>query len=366
VALLPEPDARAAWRALAPDLDGLREDPAARRLWPALAAAVSRHGIDAAAAAPWLAAARRAAAERNRTLFAAGGRLLGALREAGIDTLVLKGGALALTRYEAPDLRPMADLDVLVPTARARAALDALGAAGWAPRVPVSDAFIRMQHAANLRTRGGEAKCDLHWHAYWECCHPGADDPLWAASRPLDFEGVATRVLGPADQLLHVCVNGSRRARRPTITWVADAVLVLRAGDVDWPRLVAEARERRVVLRARAMLGYLRARLDAPVPGPVLEELLALPVSRLERVEHRAGNRRAGVLGALPVYWCNYRRFRERAGPGAAPGFARYLQQVWRLASLREVARAALDRAGRRIRAAAGRPTEGPSGLRRQ
>jgi hypothetical protein len=337
-----------------------------RRLLPLLGAALARHGVDDPVLGR-LDEARRTVADRNRALFAAGRRLLVTLGAAGIDTLVLKGGALALTRYADPSLRPMADVDVLVPTGRVEDTLRVLAGEGWAPRVPISPGFIRMQHAANLRTTADGEKCDLHWHAYWECCHADADDDLWAASVPLEFEGVATRMLAPADQLLHVCVNGSRRAARPGITWVADALLVLQAGDVDWSRLLAQARRRRFVLRVRVMLEYLRRAFDAPVPADALDELRAAPVSPLERLEQWAGNRPAGLLGALPVYWCNYRRFRERATTGSPFGFVRYMQEIWRMPSLTHVAWGAAQRTRQRMKGAAGgAAADPPSQLGRQ
>src|SRR5262249_43059592 len=157
--------------------------------------------------------------------------------------------------------------DVLVPTARARAAIDLLARHGWTPRIAITPGFIRTQHAADLIAEGGAAKCDLHWHAYWECCQPDADADLWAASAALVFEGIPTRALAPADQLLHVCVNGSRRARRQNLLWIPDAVRLLEAGSIDWRRLIAQAARRRFALRARTMLGYLSRTFGARVPG---------------------------------------------------------------------------------------------------
>ena len=232
---------------------------------------------------------------------------------------MLKGGALAASAYGDPGLRPMSDLDVLVPTARARAAIDALERQGWAPRIAITPGFIRTQHAADMVAEGGTVKCDLHWHAYWECCGPEADADLWAAGARLDFEGVPTRALAPADQLLHVCVNGSRRARRPICSGFPTALRLVEAGGIDWPRLLAQAAARRFSLRTRTMLGYLRRPFDARVPDEALVGLGAIRVSRLERLEFRVGNRPQGLLGELPNYWCNYRRLNGGTGDPAAP-----------------------------------------------
>lgn len=55
----------------------------------------------------------------------------GALRAAGVPALWLKGAALAHTVYPTPELRPMGDLDVLVPHADRERALAAVRAIGY-------------------------------------------------------------------------------------------------------------------------------------------------------------------------------------------------------------------------------------------
>src|SRR3984885_14288994 len=52
------------------------------------------------------------------------------LTEAGLEPLVFKGPAVA-ARYPEPGLRPMDDIDLLLPTTDHRRALAALDAAGW-------------------------------------------------------------------------------------------------------------------------------------------------------------------------------------------------------------------------------------------
>ena len=57
---------------------------------------------------------------RERTSVLA--EILGAFQRASIDTIVLKGAAVAWTIYPSPALRPMNDVDLLVPPAAARPA----------------------------------------------------------------------------------------------------------------------------------------------------------------------------------------------------------------------------------------------------
>jgi hypothetical protein len=349
-ALLCGTEAIDAWRAVRPQFAAVAGGRASRRLLPLLGANLRRLGLDDPLAVHWE-AIHRETATKNRARFEAGRRFLAALAGAGIPTLVLKGAALVGEGYRDLGLRPMSDVDIAVPTAHVHPALQVLTRAGWSSSRPVTPGFIRMQHAAALREAGTSTSCDLHWHVYWECCGPHADDDLWAQSRSLDFEGVRTRALGPADQLLHLCMHASRRANRPQLLWIPDALMVLRAGGVEWSRLVAQAEGRRFVLRAGAMLTYLERRFAAPIPERVFRQLQALPVSRLERLEFWVGHRRQGILGELPSYWCNYRRLRDDGGVGGPLGFARYLQQMWGLPSLREVPGAAVRRVRTRVRA---------------
>jgi hypothetical protein len=242
----------------------------------------------------------------------------------------------------------MDDLDLAVPAPRATQAAEVLRRAGWAARYTITPSFLRIKHAGVFEGGGGRA-CDLHWHVFEECCRPGDDDDLWQAAKEIDFSGRRTRVLSPADQLLHVCAHGAKWADLPGIRWIADAMLVLAAGSIDWPRVVDQARRRRYVIRMRGTLGFLRARMSAPVPNSVLDALAATPVSRLERFETRILRREHRLLGQFPLYWCHHRRAHDGGALSAALMFPEYLQHAWGFSTLRAIPAGALARAARRI-----------------
>jgi hypothetical protein len=247
----------------------------------------------------------------------------------------------------------MTDFDVAVPTTAAAAAITVLERHGWTRAYPVDASFLRVKHAALLRDAGGRG-CDLHWHVFEECCQPDADDDLWRAAVDLRFEGRRTRALSPTDQLLHVCVHGLKWTPEGGVRWIADAMLILRAAVIDWPRLVEQAVRRRYVLRMRDALAYLQAQLGAPVPDAALSALAARPVDALERLEGRVLRREHRLLGQLPLYWCHHRRA-ATAGPlAAAVTFPQYLQHAWGLGSMRQVPAGLLARGWRRVRRRSG------------
>jgi hypothetical protein len=104
----------------------------------------------------------------------------------------------------------------------------------------------------------------------------------------------------------------------------------------------------------REALGFLRARLAAPVPDSILSALAQTPVGALERFEHSILRREHRLLGQLPLYWCHHRRAHDGGAPSAALAFPAFLRHAWELGTLGQVPAGVLVRARRRIRGALG------------
>jgi hypothetical protein len=279
----------------------------------------------------------------NQRAFHQMAAVLRSFHEAGIKTLVLKGGALVLLHYKDHGLRPMADFDVLVPTRDALRAIDSIKALGWTTesKLPLPEALTSVLHGVGFKKADASRHLDLHWHVLDECCQPEADDDFWREAVAVQLHGVETLALNPADQLLHLCVHGTKWDPAPPVRWVADAMMVLRSAEseIDWTRLVAQTEKRRLGLWMRDAMSYLREALDAPVPAFVLESLRAMPASKRERMEYRYKSQsfRQRPLGYLPILWFNFARLTGGAdSPPSLPGFVKYLQGYWGARSLWE------------------------------
>ncbi|MFP5389111.1 MAG: nucleotidyltransferase family protein [Thermoleophilia bacterium] len=272
----------------------------------------------------------------NQLIFKRAAEAISVLADAGIETLLTKGASLALLSYGDVGVRPMDDVDVLVPLDRTTEAIEALSAAGWKPDHANPAAWTRVHHS--LGFAGPDAgEVDLHWFSLWQ---PASDEPLWAASAPLELAGVATRAPCPADQLLLACVHGTPWSPLPPFRWIADAVTVIRsAGEqLDWTRLVAEAERRRVTVAGAAALDYLNEEFGVAVPQGVLAALRAAPATRHERAAFRAACHPDSPLRTLRMAWDRYRRLRDldtgAPAPGSFVGFARRfwgLESAWQL-----------------------------------
>jgi hypothetical protein len=224
----------------------------------------------------------------NQRLFYRAAEVIKGLEQAHIPTLALKGAASSVAYYRDTGVRPMGDVDLLVPYDQAAAAVVHLGRMAWKPGRPRVPDLIRYQHSVRMFHETGEA-LDLHWHVLAECVRRDADQGFWARAVPIRILDSASLALGPTDALLHAVVHGMRWNEEPTIRWVADAMAILHAsGDaIDWETLEREARAQRLVLRLCLGLDYLKRRMDAPIPDGVIERLQAAPPSGIEHMEFR-------------------------------------------------------------------------------
>ncbi|MCW5848746.1 MAG: nucleotidyltransferase family protein [Anaerolineae bacterium] len=268
--------------------------------------------------------------------------LLRAFESAGIPTLILKGASLTLLYYQDYGLRSMGDFDILVPTAQAPAALQVLHDRGFSSsrrlREVFKEGYLRVTHAFGfVDSQGWEV--DLHWHVLVDCCWPEADEDFWAAALSITVNGVPTRALTPADELLYICVHGLKWNYIPPFRWVADALTLLqRVPDMDWNRVVQQAERLRLSVPLREALGYLARVWQAPIPVSALTHLASLSVSRSELKMFEAATSPVDSIGLAYRLWLHYQHYLRTARPTRRRdqllGFARFLQNTWGLDSL--------------------------------
>jgi hypothetical protein len=230
---------------LVADLDWERtlELAIAHRLGPLLYTAMREYGIASPThvnrtLASILLRQRSIAAVQTATLA----ELISALRAAGIDSVVLKGGALAHLIYREPGLRPMEDLDVLVPADQADAARRVLAELGFqAPAAATR--YERLQHHLPIAQRVTDGVCvsvEVHVRAFnlimaEEIAYDDLDRPLlrYAAG------GQFMCTLSPS-QLLWMQYHGLRKLAEPLrLLQIADLVGIAErwVEAIDWDRV---------------------------------------------------------------------------------------------------------------------------------
>jgi hypothetical protein len=330
-ALLEGESGAAAWRELGPGfrLDDL--DTASTALLPLLHRQLERRGLDDPLLPRLRGVYRRTWYVNQLRLDRVRGALL-ALHEAEVDPLVVSGWELPVRYYGDLGLRPAAALHVLVRPDEAERGEQALRDHGWSDDQCVVDTGL--------------------FHEF-----QGAEvEDLWEAAVDFELGGAAARTLGPADELLDVCLSGARTTAWPTILWIADAVTVLAASasEFDWERLVRQARRIRATLRLHDALVFLRDELEAEVPVDVVAALEATPTTRRERIAHRLAGAPRGRLGGPPEALPRFLRVTaDRPLARAIAGAPRFLRDEWGLEHGAQVPLAALRKAGGRLRRAA-------------
>ena len=341
-ASLPEASpAAAAWKAFREMVPEGQEPPRFLRLLPLVCRNLSRRGHSRD---PYLVHAYAQCLGFNARALETLGRAVHALNAHSIPNLVLKGSALLLAHYRDRGIRPMSDVDLLVPSDRIDGALDALQGSGFQGD-PARRWLEGPMHAGTLSNHS-EFTLDLHRYATYEARYPEANDAFFEASVPLEVEGEATRALGPSDQLLHTIVHGLRWSVAPSDIWIVDAATIIRGGGVDPDLLVSRARRLRLSVPLREGLRLVRSVLD---PEPKLDALVsALPNGRLgERIEHWFRVRPpAGVMGALPNLWFAFQR--SRSGGAPLRDFPSFLATTWGV-PLRALPRQFLRKALKRL-----------------
>ena len=244
---------------------------------------------------------------RNQLLMKTGAAALRDLSGAGIETIVLKGAALSVQHYADFGVRTAYDFDILVPRERALDAMEALSSLQHQPPSTPPQEWIPVRHSMAYHDASGR-EIDLHWYSLW---HSAPDHDFWEAAVPAEIGGARTRVLCPADQLLHVCSHGAWWTPTGQLRWIPDAVTVIRGSEVDWERVCDQARSRRVANMLIAPLDYVRERFGAPVPEWVRTELTRAPASLLERSARRAGRAPSNPARTFVWHFERYRRMKR-------------------------------------------------------
>ena len=191
------------------------------------------------------------------------------LTDAGLEPVVFKGPAVA-ARYPEPGLRPMDDIDLLLPEADHRRALDALGHVGWQVARPAG----RDTNATVLTHREMPSFfLEVHYALEGVSQRVTALDPgtLWAMRQPLECAGTSAFGLPPAEELVVLAAHaGGPHHRFVRLVWMADLAMIVGAAaphgaGVDWDRVCAVAGAARCVNVVGAALEMAhRAGLDAP------------------------------------------------------------------------------------------------------
>lgn len=238
----------------------------------------------------------------------------------GVELLLLKGAALALTVYRAFRDRPMGDLDVLARGDDAVRLWHHLRDDGWELEYEGGDGFYEEHHHLPPLLRGGGIGVVLEIHR--SLLPPrgpfvGVGDVTWADAPRIALDEGPVRVLGPEAQLLHLSIHyaWSHGMERGLARMVRDVAAVTTGTPPDWTSFVERAGALRAGTSAYWTLRLARSLGGAVIPESVLDALSpGRPSWFLDRLE------RAYVEQALFRSCPSHRLFRVFWAAGVRPG----------------------------------------------
>jgi Uncharacterised nucleotidyltransferase len=206
----------------------------------------------------------------------------GAMAQARVPFLVLKGAALAHLVYGDPRLRPMRDVDLLIRKTDARRALDVLVRCGFRPGSVAVPARHHHLHGMAKTMEGATVTIELHHELMVRTPFvvPRGYDDLIRPSQPFGWGGMSCQTLGCEDMLWHVYAHAfvinTLHPGAIRLLSVADVVHTTEAwiDRIDWAQL---RRDYGRLLRALHVLHDLVP--WSPHVAEVLREQVARPAT---------------------------------------------------------------------------------------
>lgn len=211
---------------------------------------------------------RRATALDNLRNYGEFRRVARALRERGIPVIALKGLQLAELVYRDISLRPMSDLDILVPVARVKHAVDVLLTLDYALDNNKSGGYdIKLTH---LRLG---ILVEVHWTlgTPTENYTPPIED-IWRDAEPALLGDTEAQVMSPEFLLLYVCAHvACHHLFAFDLRALCDITEIVHAyPGLDWAAVVDRSRRHGWGRGVAAALRLARDHLGAAVPENAL------------------------------------------------------------------------------------------------
>src|SRR5262249_6304267 len=132
-------------------------------------------------------------------------RLTAALNRANIETLALKGPALAVAAYGDIAMRQFSELDLLFHGGDVERGAEILVSEGYVPVAGYGVCDLGRLGAYEIAMKGEFAEIDLHWRltpSYFPIALDG--DDLWRRAKSVEIEGVSIGTLSDSDHYLYL------------------------------------------------------------------------------------------------------------------------------------------------------------------
>ena len=198
-----------------------------------------------------------------------------------IPVVVLKGGALAHALYGDPALRPMMDLDLLMPSSYQMRVSDLLAQQGYSSPTELAKGFGERFSNYQGFERGGNrpSHLEIHWHLFKSpyYCERIPIDWFWDRTMEISIGGARARVFDPNAQLVHLCAHFALHHQAARLLWSYDiARFLTRYGSkLDWSQVIDAAKRFGLSQAIELSLARVVETWQIPLPADVFQRLRA-------------------------------------------------------------------------------------------
>jgi hypothetical protein len=280
---------------------------------------------------------------RNRQYSKALHHLLGVFAEGGVPVIVLKGLSLVELVYGDFGLRPLIDLNLLIPRDKLEAARNLLLQRGWVEVQKTRSPFYRSLHSQIILVKPGEFEVLLllQWGVVnWPRIHAIDLHRFWEEAQPVRLSGRDTLIPSPVDLVLYLCLQSEKHGylNIPNVHTEDPAGFIfdermdnrlIRFTDIyetikhyqrtiDWEVLIERARDGGVEGSVYTNLCWITKSLGPVVEPRVLESLRPPRPRRLRRwlfeeITEETDYRRSGTRAWFGGWWLKkHKRLQRR------------------------------------------------------
>lgn len=246
-----------------------------------------------------------------------------ALDEAGVDSLLIKGGALFARNPQFAALRAAGDYDLQVRRRDASRAIDVLTRASFEPLGMRPDLFRdadfdRDIHAVAMTKTQANRALDLHWRPLPGLYDTNFVEELFANAEAGELLGQKVLIPGLADHLFLAAVRAEPWDTKEVFLRAIEITHLLRScrGLLDWPRFEAIVDRYGMGWIAAPLLSLVRDEVGAPMPEGLVARVwrAATPAKALQlSLRHVQPSRRRPWQKTVLVLFESLRSQQQRA-----------------------------------------------------
>jgi putative nucleotidyltransferase-like protein len=205
-------------------------------------------------------------------------RILQSFKQAGIKAVPYKGPVLAELIYGDLALRQSADIDIMISKSDVTAASEILVSQDYRP-----DPKYQLNWEAHFIKSEGRFVVDLHWGVTTTNIYKTKDlsfklDLRGIRNRvtPAEFLGMAIHTFSPEDLLMIRCQDAVKEFWKnnwPQLKWIIDIDRIIDYSNINWTRLVADARKQGNLRLLYLCLSLARQLMNTSIPQPAIQAI---------------------------------------------------------------------------------------------